>query len=110
MIPPQMVRRERDWQGDAIQTQQLQAPSEAGPQYVSFTYFKKLAMDGIAPSIGSFGDSYDNTLIDTVSGLSKAECLRSTAFRDALQNHRRCRIRDHLLGGWGQQPSTSLES
>jgi transposase InsO family protein len=40
----------------------------------------KLALDGIAPSIGSVGDAYDNALMETINGLYKAECVRTTVF------------------------------
>ncbi len=31
---------------------------------------------GIAPSVGSVGDSYDNALAETINGLYKAEVIR----------------------------------
>ena len=46
------------------------------------TYTDKLALDGIAPSIGSVGDAYDNALMETINGLYKAECIRTTVFHD----------------------------
>jgi transposase InsO family protein len=45
-------------------------------------YTEKLALDGIAPSIGSIGGAYDNALMETINGLYKAECLRTTVFHD----------------------------
>ncbi|GGF41154.1 hypothetical protein GCM10011399_37320 [Subtercola lobariae] len=39
------------------------------------TYTEKLALDGIAPSIGAVGDAYDNVLMVTINGLYKAECI-----------------------------------
>lgn len=39
-----------------------------------------LALQGIAPSIGSVGDAYDNALMETINGLYKAECIRSRVF------------------------------
>jgi transposase InsO family protein len=36
---------------------------------VSITYTERLAEAGIAPSVGSVGDSYDNALAETVIGL-----------------------------------------
>lgn len=41
-------------------------------------YTEKLALDGIAPSIGSIGDAFDNALIETINGLYKAEYVRTT--------------------------------
>ena len=82
MIPPRMALWERGRQGHPIQPQQLRAHSDAGSQYVSLAYTDKLALDGIAPSIGSVGDAYDNALMETINGLYKAECIRTTVFHD----------------------------
>ncbi len=45
-------------------------------QYVSITYTERLAEAGIAPSVGSVGDSFDNALAETVIGLFKTEVIR----------------------------------
>ncbi len=50
--------------------------SDRGVQYVSITYTERLAEAGIAPSVGSVGDSYDNALAETVIGLFKTEVVR----------------------------------
>jgi transposase InsO family protein len=64
------------------------------------TYTEKLALDGIAPSIGSVGDAYDNALMETINRLYKAECIRTTVFHEGRLPHpRRRRIRDRRLGG-----------
>jgi transposase InsO family protein len=39
--------------------------SDRGVQYVSMRYTERLADAGIAPSVGSRGDSYDNASVDT---------------------------------------------
>jgi putative transposase len=82
MIPLRMALWERGRQGHPIQPKQLRAHSDAGSQYVSLAYTDKLALDGIAPSIGSVGDAYDNALMETTNGLYKAECIRTTVFHD----------------------------
>lgn len=82
MIPLRMALWERGRQGHPIEPQQLRAHSDAGSQYVSLAYTDKLALDGIAPSIGSVGDAYDNALMETINGLYKAECVRTTVFHD----------------------------
>ncbi len=82
MIPLRMSLWERGRQGHPIQPQQLRAHSDAGSQYVSVAYTEKLALDGIAPSIGSVGDAYDNALMESINGLYKAECIRTTVFHD----------------------------
>ena len=82
MIPLRMALWERGRQGHPIEPQQLRAHSDAGSQYVSLAYTDKLALDGIAPSIGSVGDAYDNALMETINGLYTAECIRTTVFHD----------------------------
>ena len=50
--------------------------SDRGVQYLSIRYTERLAEEGIEPSVGSVGDSYDNALAETVNGLSKTEVIR----------------------------------
>lgn len=47
--------------------------SDAGSEYLSIRYGAELAAAGIAPSVGSVGDSYDNALAESVIGLYKTE-------------------------------------
>ena len=82
MIPLRMGLWERDRQGRLVQPRQLRAHSDAGSQYTAVSYTEKLALDGIAPSIGSVGDAYDNALMETINGLYKAECIRTTVFHE----------------------------
>ena len=49
--------------------------SDMGVQYLSFRYSARLDEAGIAPSVGSKGDSYDNALAETVNGLYKTEMV-----------------------------------
>jgi putative transposase len=49
--------------------------SDRGVQYVSIRYSERLAEAGIEPSVGSVGDSYDNTLTEPINGLYKAEVI-----------------------------------
>ena len=51
-------------------------------QYTAIRFTEHLALEGISPSIGSVGDAYDNALMETINGLYKAECIRTTVFRD----------------------------
>jgi putative transposase len=53
--------------------------SDRGVQYVSITYTERLAEAGIAPSVGSVGDSFDNALAETVIGLFKTEIIRRSS-------------------------------
>ncbi len=50
--------------------------SDRGVQYLSIRYTDRLDELGIAPSVGSVGDSYDNALAETINGLYKAEVIR----------------------------------
>jgi transposase InsO family protein len=50
--------------------------SDRGVQYLSIRYTERLDEAGIAPSVGSVGDSYDNALAETINGLYKAEVIR----------------------------------
>jgi len=49
--------------------------SDAGSEYLSIRYGAELAAAGIAPSVGSVGDSYDNALAESVIGLYKTEVI-----------------------------------
>lgn len=53
--------------------------SDRGSQYVSIRHTECLAEAGIAPSVGSTGDSYDNALAETINGLYKAELIHRRA-------------------------------
>jgi len=35
---------------------------------------------GVWPSIGTVADAYDNALMESINGLYKAECIRTTVF------------------------------
>lgn len=50
--------------------------SDRGTQYLSMRYTDRLADAGIAPSVGSRGDSYDNALAESVIGLFKTEVIQ----------------------------------
>jgi putative transposase len=51
-----------------------------GRRNTSILFTEHLELEGIAPSIGSVGDAYDNALMETINGLYKAECIRTTVF------------------------------
>jgi putative transposase len=50
--------------------------SDRGTQYLSMRYTDRLGDAGIAPSVGSRGDSYDNALAESVIGLFKTEVIQ----------------------------------
>ena len=90
--------------------------SDRGVQYVSIRYTERLADEGIEPSVGSVGDSYDNALAETINGLYKTEVIRrqgpwrnidqvefaTLAWVDWFNNRR-------LLGSIGDIPPVELE-
>jgi len=53
----------------------LKVHSDRGSQYLSISYTERLAQAGVAASVGSRGDSYDNALAETIIGLYKAEVI-----------------------------------
>ena len=53
--------------------------SDRGVQYLSIRYTDRLAAAGIASSVGSRGDAYDNALAETINGLYKAEVIHHLA-------------------------------
>jgi len=57
-------------------TEELVHHSDRGVQYLSLRYTERLDEAGIAPSVGSVGDSYDNALAESVIGLYKTEVIR----------------------------------
>jgi transposase InsO family protein len=91
--------------------------SDRGIQYVSMRYTERLGDAGIAPSVGSRGDSYGNALAESVIGLYKTEVIgRRDRWRnlEAVEfatlrwvdwfNHRR------LLGPIGWVPPAEFEA
>jgi putative transposase len=91
--------------------------SDAGSQYTSIRYTERLAEIGAAASVGSVGDSYDNSLAESTIGLYKTELIRrrgpwrtlaevelaTLAYVD-WYNHRR------LHGQIGNLPPAELEA
>ncbi|BAC19429.1 integrase core domain protein [Corynebacterium efficiens YS-314] len=73
-----LCQRERD--GNPVSPGDLIHHSDAGSQYTAIRLTEHLALEGIAPSIGTVGDAFDNALMKTVSGLYKTECIRTTVF------------------------------
>ena len=49
--------------------------SDAGSEYASTAFAETLVLEGIAASIGSIGDAYDNGLAETTIGLFKTEAV-----------------------------------
>ena len=49
---------------------------DRGSQYLSMRYSERLAEAGVAASVGSVGDAYDNALAETINGLYKTEVIK----------------------------------
>jgi putative transposase len=62
------------WQSDS-NLSELIHHSDRGSQYLSLAYTDRLAELGIAPSVGSRGDSYDNALAEAVNAAYKTELI-----------------------------------
>ena len=45
-------------------------------QYTSIRYTQRLELAGLAASVGSVGDSFDNALAETINGLYKTELIK----------------------------------
>jgi len=50
--------------------------ADRGSQYGAIAFGERLAAAGIAASVGSVGDSFDNALAETINGLYKTELIR----------------------------------
>lgn len=50
--------------------------SDAGSQYTSIRYTDRLAHAGLAASIGTIGDPYDNAMAEALNGTFKAELVK----------------------------------
>ncbi|MFW6598937.1 IS3 family transposase [Microlunatus sp. Y2014] len=82
MTPLRIALWQRGRDGTPITREELICHSDAGRQYTAIHYTEHLALEGIHPSIGSVGDAYDNALMETIIGLFKTECIRTTVFHD----------------------------
>lgn len=55
--------------------------SDRGVQYRAIRYTERLAEAEAVASVGSKGDSYDNTMAEALNSLFKAECIRNPMMR-----------------------------
>ncbi|WP_329453200.1 IS3 family transposase (plasmid) [Streptomyces sp. NBC_01724] len=72
----EMAIWQRDREQHPIQPGELIHHSDAGSQYTSFRLAEHLDTAGIAASIGSVGDAYDNALMESTIGLFKTELIK----------------------------------
>lgn len=61
-------------------------------QYLSIAYSQALLEAGVAASVGSKGDAYDNALAETINGLYKTEVINHAARWGA--SWRECAVND----------------
>jgi len=91
--------------------------SDRGSQYLSIKYTERLLENGMKPSVGTTGDSYDNALAETIIGLFKTEIIYQKAPWRNLEmvefetlewvdwfNHKR------ILGPIGDMPPAEFEN
>ncbi|WP_328565072.1 IS3 family transposase [Streptomyces coelicoflavus] len=71
-----MALWQRDRDEHPYQRGELTHHSDAGSQYTSFRLAEHLDAAGIAASIGSVGDAYDNSLMESTIGLFKTELIK----------------------------------
>jgi putative transposase len=77
------------------------AHTDRGSQYVSIRYTERLAEAGIAASVGTVGDSFDNALAETINGLYKTEVIKPRGPAHPGQ----CRARHRRVGRLVQPPT-----
>lgn len=58
----------------------LNASRTTTPPDLAVRFTGALAAEGSSPSVGTFGDTYVNVLMETINGPYKAECIRSCVF------------------------------
>lgn len=80
MTPLRIALWQREREGKPVSPGNLIHHSDAGSQYTAIRYTEHLDLEDIAPSIGTVGDAYDNALMESVNGLFKTECIRTTVF------------------------------
>jgi len=61
---------------DGADISSVVAHTHRGSRYTSIRYTERLAHAGIAASVGTTGDSYDNALAETINGLYKTELIK----------------------------------
>ncbi len=98
MTPLRIALWQRDRDGHPTVPGELIHHSDAGSQYTSIRLTEHLDLEGIRPSIGSVGDAYDNALMETINGLYKTECIRTTVFHDGP--YRTLADVEYATAGW----------
>lgn len=98
MTPLRMALWQRDREGNPVLPGHLIHHSDAGSQYTSIRFTQHLEIEGISPSIGTVGDALDNALMESINGLYKTECIRTTIFHDGP--YRTLADVEYATAGW----------
>lgn len=98
LTPLRIATWQRDRQGHPVVPGKLLHHSDAGSQYTSIRFTEHLALEQIAPSIGTVGDAYDNGLMESIIGLFKTECIATTVFHDGP--YKTLADVEYALAGW----------
>ena len=61
--------------------------TDAGSQYVAIAYTERLEELGVAASIGTVGDSFDNAMAESMFALFKTELFRNPAVLARVGGH-----------------------
>src|SRR5699024_4893840 len=80
MTPLRIALWQRDREGNPISPGCLIHNSDAEDQYTAIRYIEHRNREVSAPAFGSVFYAYDNSLMETVNGLFKTECIRTTIF------------------------------
>ena len=65
----------------SVEAGSLVAHSDRGSQYTSFAYTDRLHEAGIAPSVGSRGDAFDNAMAESLNGSYKWELVKGRRWK-----------------------------
>lgn len=68
------------WRRD-VEPGALVAHSDRGSQYTSFAFTDRLAEAGVAPSVGTKGDAYDNAMAESLNGTFKWELVKQRRWK-----------------------------
>ncbi|MCW2804595.1 MAG: family transposase [Propionibacteriaceae bacterium] len=98
LVPLRIAAWQRGRDGHPVQRGQLLHHSDAGSQYTSLRFTEHLALEGIAPSIGTVGDAYDNGLMESIIGLFKTECIGTDVFHS--RPYRTLGDVEYATAGW----------
>lgn len=75
------------WTRRHLSVDELTCHTDAGSQYVSIAYTERLEELGVAASIGTVGDSFDNAMAESMFALFKTELFRNPAVLSRVAGH-----------------------